>query len=119
MPCFIGLLLVPTTGYLFSLQQLPLVRQVKEFRLPRPLPQVEPGDGHRQIKSPRPRATRIQVEHVSPRGVFWLVRVPAHNDMEAGGLRIEIKLLKIVQNIKGRGLSFGDCGRGQRCRQSA
>src|SRR5258708_7383600 len=116
MPCSIGLFLVLTTGYLFSLQQLPLLRQVKEFRLPRPLPQVEPAEGHTQVKPPRPRDSRIPVEHVSVGGVLWLVRVPAHNDMEGGGLRIEIKLLKIVQNIKGRGLSFDDCGRGQRCR---
>jgi hypothetical protein len=74
------------------------IRQVDEFDAPRRRRQLQPRNRDGQPKTPGTGTSRVQVHDSGTFGAARPVRVPADDDVELGGSRIEVKLLNIVQD---------------------
>jgi hypothetical protein len=72
--------------------------QGNDFCLPRLLGDFQQGEGHRQLKSTRPRTPRIQVEDSSVVVLAGLMGVAADDGAKAGGLRLEVEIVEIVEH---------------------
>ena len=70
-----------------------LVRQVRSV-------DSKPGQGNRKGKSPRPRASGIQIQNAIAQLGAGAMGVPRDNSREASGLRVDVERLEIVKDIQ-------------------
>ena len=52
-----------------------------------------------QMKSPRPRAPRIDIENPIALELSWLMGMAADNHAEASGARVQVQPMHVVQNV--------------------
>src|SRR5579864_846831 len=62
------------------------------------------------MKPTRSSTARIQVQHASIETLLNLMGVAADDCVEAGGLRIEIEILEVVEHIETEARSLDNCG---------
>lgn len=74
--------------------------QLNEFDFERLAIHIYEREGNRQLKPARPRASRVDVEYAIALGLPRLMGMPADDDVEAGGSRIQVQSLDIVKNIE-------------------
>lgn len=75
------------------------------------------GDRDRKPEAARSRATRIQIQNAIPSLNSGLMRMAAHDDVEARGFRVDSKILDVVDDVDAEA---GDVERpeaGERARQ--
>lgn len=74
--------------------------QLNEFNFERLAVHIEEREGNRQLKSARPRASRIDVEYAIALGLSGLMGMPTDDDVDSGGHRIQVQSMDIVENIE-------------------
>ena len=62
--------------------------------------QIQARHTDRQMKPPRPRAARIDVEDPIALELPWLMGMPADDHAESSGGRVQVKPMHVVQNVK-------------------
>ena len=72
-----------------------------EFGLPGRLGQVEAGQAYRQSEATRTGAAWIDVEDAVAPVRVGFVRVAGDDDLNARGVRVEVKVFEIVQGVNG------------------
>jgi len=74
---------------------------------------MEEGDRHRQIESPRSRASRVEEQDAAVFRAGRLVRMSAYDDMKSRGGGIEIERMNVVQYVNRCGIRLDDLGFGK------
>jgi hypothetical protein len=67
---------------------------------------VETGNCNRQAKPSRTRAAWIDELHAITLGHHWLVRVAGYDDVEAGGSRVNVHFLHVMQDVNADTFQF-------------
>lgn len=75
--------------------------ELNEFRLPGRLGQVEAGEAYRQSEAARAGAAWIDVEDAVAPVRVGFVGVAGDDDLNAGGVGVEVKVFEIVQGVNG------------------
>ena len=66
----------------------------------------QPSNGHRQPKSPRPRAPRIEIQHSILRFRLGHMRVSINHNTKSRSLRLQIEFVQVVKNVDGDAADF-------------
>jgi hypothetical protein len=71
------------------------------FGLPRCFEQVEARETDGQTEAARAGAARVYIKDAIARMGFGFVGVAVDDDLETGGLRVEVELFEIVEHVDG------------------
>jgi len=69
------------------------------FRLRLPILDNQSSHRHRQLETPWSGTAGVEVENAVTRFIFGDVTVAGYNDRKSGGLRLQINLGELVQNV--------------------
>jgi hypothetical protein len=94
----------------------PTPLNVEQYHLPRHLhpAEAQPGDGDGQVEASRTGAAGIHVQHAVTLCDPGTMGVARDHGGEAGGRRVEIQVVEIVQNIQPRLVHLHRCRVGER-----